>query len=396
MSLSVIIVAVVPMSNWYTGTHQLVPSRIGLVVMVRNEAHILPRLLSSLDDSIEKVFICDTGSTDETVRVAREWSTKVHVHHLSTFVNFEHSRNECRQRINATGLDWIMLMDADFTVDQFAPTQRPLYDVNTIQIHSSVGPHNSLPMLIRAELYVKECRYRLWTHEFLHCPQNATRGFYNGFIYRDHSDGTSRGNKTTRDVRLLEQWIEERGEAEADVLPRALYYLARAYEDSNDTRALAMYERHNQVQDMTNYQFYAHYRMAHIEMQKNPANATQIEQRLWDAFGTYDGLFRREPIYYLAKLHRHQGNYHKCILYGLAGMSLPEVNHQRVPLFLEPLIYNWVLEEELAFCLYKTQHYAHALERFQRIRRDYAHTMDHSSLQRLDEEIKACKEGGQF
>jgi glycosyltransferase involved in cell wall biosynthesis len=51
-----------------------------VVAVVRNEAKCLPRLMASLGDFIERggdVVIVDTGSTDDTAKVAREYGAKV-------------------------------------------------------------------------------------------------------------------------------------------------------------------------------------------------------------------------------------------------------------------------------------------------------------------------------
>lgn len=384
--------------------------RIRLVLMVKNEEIVLPRLLQSLPlEYIHGIVLCDTGSTDNTIAIAQAFFAKqkqrisFQLERLGEFVNFETSRNECKKRVrpidNVGDNDWILLMDADFTVSVTGKdVQIPLYDVNTIQIHAStpLHPHNSLPMLIRATTFCNHCTYRLWTHEFLSCTQlHQTSGFYNDLYFLDHSDGKSRPEKSSRDARLLNQWLDQRGklDAEKDIVPRALYYLARAQEDAgNWSLALDTYRRHAQVETMTNYQFYSLYRQAMIEMKRQQQdNTKQLENLLHAAFGTYDGIFRREPIYYLARLYRQQGDYDKCILYGTAGMNLPTVDHSRVPLFLEPIIYDWVLEEELAFCLYKKMHYQKALTIFEKIKWKYGHTLDKASQQRLDEEIQACR-----
>ena len=52
-----------------------------IAVIARNEARTLPRLLKSLEEfkdrKIGNVYILDTGSTDDTVKIAKEWGCKV-------------------------------------------------------------------------------------------------------------------------------------------------------------------------------------------------------------------------------------------------------------------------------------------------------------------------------
>lgn len=399
------------------------PVMIRAHIMVRNEEHALPRLLESIEPLVQGILLCDTGSTDQTVSLARRWAQQqkksIEVAEGVRFVNFEQARNECLDRlvrrrippVSSGENDWVLLMDADFTATQTAPMHRPApsppeYDINTIQIRATQPghqPHNSLPMLIRTRVLANYCRYRLWTHEFLECtlenvlpyrsdsPVPLTSGFYNDIFFRDHADGSSRAEKLDRDIRLLTEWLASSDKKESELRPRATYYLARAYEDRGEyDEAKRWYEEHNKVQPMTNYQFYAHYRLALIQLSSSSSSFEDKVDAFHRAFGTYDGIFRREPLYYLARLHRERGDFDRCIIYGTAGMNLPPVEHTRVPLFLEPLIYDWVLEEELAFCLYKKMHFAKALAHFRNIRSRHFSQMDLRSQQRLDEEIAAC------
>ena len=50
-------------------------------LIARNESKTLPRLLNSLNEFKKrggKVYILDTGSTDNTAEVARNWGAEVH------------------------------------------------------------------------------------------------------------------------------------------------------------------------------------------------------------------------------------------------------------------------------------------------------------------------------
>jgi hypothetical protein len=185
----------------------------------------------------------------------------------------------------------------------------------------------------------------------------------NSLTVRQHHPlmDSARPDKLTRDITLLRNWLQQVNETA--LRPRALYYLARTYEDSNLTSlALQTYAQHNTEQTHTNYLFYAHYRIARIMAQQWQetcnANATAcslslVEAAFMNAFRTYDGYFRREPFYHLALLYRRMGDYHKCLLYATAALHLPTLDHQRVPLFIEPTLYAEDLQVEYDFCLAK-------------------------------------------
>lgn len=374
-----------------------------LILMVRNEAAVIERSLSSIKGrGANYLLLCDTGSNDTTIALAEQTWRKNYRIHKTTFVNFETTRNECNKHGRAYAyelrglgveLDYILLADADFVLHPRA-LQKPNYAVNMVQIHAGVAghPHNALNMLISYEAFLF-CKYRLWTHEFLDCSgPNVTAGHYDGFYYVDHADGSSRPEKTERDKRLLKEWLDKVNET--DIRPRALYYLARAHEDAGEwTEALQVYKQHTEEQIFTNYQFYGRYRMAMITATAAvPSNVSMmpelVETLFLAAFSEHDGFFRREPLYQLAKYFRMRGHLSKCILYATAGMHLPQIDHDRMPLFLETYVYDWALEEELAFCLKHKGRRAESRAHYENILRVNQGRLDEAARKRVEEALE--------
>lgn len=334
-----------------------------LIVMVKNEERVILRLLSSARKVATHLLICDTGSTDNTTTIAFNapgWR-EMRRYDAGPFVNFEHNRNKCGVEAyrllkeDWSSVQWILLADADFELHIRPPIVPPVYDVNTIQLHSAHPghPHNALQLLIRSKTF-GFCIYRLWTHEFIDCSRdvNATQGHYNGLYYVDHIDGKSRPDKLVRDIALLSQWLAEQHEKQPMLVPRALYYLARAYEDNNQTdKALVAYAEHGKVETYTNYRFYAAYRKALIRMALEPNNVHAVSEAFMESVREYDGYFRAEPLYHLARFHRTHGDLSLCVIYATAALNLPPMRHDRIPLFLETYVYEYAAREELGWCL---------------------------------------------
>jgi tetratricopeptide (TPR) repeat protein len=81
---------------------------ISVVMIVKNEAAVLGRCLESVKEA-DEIIICDTGSTDDTLGVAHQYTEKV----FSDYVwedHFAKARNHALAK--ATG-DWILSIDAD-------------------------------------------------------------------------------------------------------------------------------------------------------------------------------------------------------------------------------------------------------------------------------------------
>lgn len=81
---------------------------IALAMIVKNEAHNLPRLFESIKDCFDEVHITDTGSTDNTIEVAKSYGATVH--HFTWIDDFAAARN---YSFSHPKTDYIMWMDGD-------------------------------------------------------------------------------------------------------------------------------------------------------------------------------------------------------------------------------------------------------------------------------------------
>ena len=82
--------------------------RISLCMIVKNEEKNLRRCLGSAIGAVDEIIVVDTGSTDNTVRVATEFGAQVYFFPWNG--NFSDARNASLER--ATG-EWILVLDAD-------------------------------------------------------------------------------------------------------------------------------------------------------------------------------------------------------------------------------------------------------------------------------------------
>lgn len=77
-------------------------------MIVRNEARCLARCLQSISTAVDEIVVVDTGSTDNTVEIAKSFNAKIS--HFDWINDFSAARNFALQQ--ATG-DWILVFDAD-------------------------------------------------------------------------------------------------------------------------------------------------------------------------------------------------------------------------------------------------------------------------------------------
>lgn len=82
--------------------------KLSLCAIVKNEEAALPSCLDSVKDVVDEMVVLDTGSTDRTAEIAREFGAQVY--DFQWCDDYSAARNECLKY--ATG-DWILVLDAD-------------------------------------------------------------------------------------------------------------------------------------------------------------------------------------------------------------------------------------------------------------------------------------------
>ncbi|MGE5593875.1 MAG: glycosyltransferase [Betaproteobacteria bacterium] len=82
--------------------------QISLCMIVKNEEEFLPGCLDSVKGVVDEIVIVDTGSTDRTVEIARQYEAKVY--HYEWNDDFAAARNESLKHATC---GWILVLDAD-------------------------------------------------------------------------------------------------------------------------------------------------------------------------------------------------------------------------------------------------------------------------------------------
>ena len=88
------------------------PARISLCMILKNEEKFLPGCLGSVKGLVDEIIVVDTGSTDRTMEIAREYGAKIYEHPWQN--DFSYHRN---QSINYATGNWILIIDADEELD---------------------------------------------------------------------------------------------------------------------------------------------------------------------------------------------------------------------------------------------------------------------------------------
>jgi tetratricopeptide (TPR) repeat protein len=129
---------------------------LSLCAIVKNEEAALPQCLSSVKDIVDEMVILDTGSSDRTVEIAKEFGARVY--HFEWCNNFSTARNESLKYVRG---EWVLVLDADeVLVPEIVPALK----------QAIKSDRHLLLNLVRQEVGATQSPYSLVSRLFRHHP----------------------------------------------------------------------------------------------------------------------------------------------------------------------------------------------------------------------------------
>ncbi|MEM9137860.1 MAG: glycosyltransferase [Cyanobacteria bacterium P01_F01_bin.42] len=141
---------------------------LALCMIVKNEAARLPDCLKSVQGWVDEMVIVDTGSSDNTVEIARSFGAAVH--HFAWTDDFAEARNYSLQKVES---DWVLVLDADEVMlpDAIARLDAIMRSPNTLlitllreEVGAKQGPLSLISRLFRNH---PEIKFRRPYHELV-------------------------------------------------------------------------------------------------------------------------------------------------------------------------------------------------------------------------------------
>lgn len=319
---------------------------ICLSMIVKDEAHVLPRCLASVKRYIDHWVICDTGSTDNTIAVAQAALADVPggvVQH--TWQDFGTNRTLALQLAAEAHCDFTLVIDADETliVDDPEVLEDLKFDAYRVEMRF---PDISYPRvnLMRSRL---NWRYVGVMHEYAACTPPV--GEYQLDPSKIHmwTDGDGArgrsGTKGARDTAILEHAVIDEPDN-----PRYRFYLAQSYETIGKIpEAIASYAKRATMGDYAEEVWFCHYRMAQLCARENQWTAAQ--QHYLDAYELQPK--RAEPLYWLALGYHLRGRDNTALLYLEQATC---IDRPESALFVEPAVYDHLRWCHYVVCLHNT------------------------------------------
>lgn len=321
-----------------------------LNMIVKNESKIITRLLDSVIKIIDSYCICDTGSTDDTVAIIRQYFDE---HKLrgevftEPFKNFGYNRTVALKRADKWG-QYALLLDADMVLEihnDFDKTKLTCTSYQVKQKTDTLDYYNT--RIIKTGIGATCVGV---THEYYDIPTRNVSTL-NSLEVNDIGDGGAKGNKFERDIKLLHEGLMNEPNN-----VRYQFYLANSYKDygylNKDDKALKSaikwYKRRISSGGWDEELFVSCLEMGNIYMCLGKPDSAIYR---WMEGYTYRKS-RAESLYAIINYYREKGpNYAQ-----LAGMYYDLAKTIPYPkndlLFIQKNIYNYLLDYEYSILAY--------------------------------------------
>ena len=346
--------------------------------MIKNESRIIRRSIQAALKIADAVCVSDTGSTDDTVKLLRDFYPSLPIpcrtydHPWTNFgINRSKSFNDAKQFCHELNWDptrtYVLAIDADMelVVEPTFDKQRDLgaKGYSLTQKAGSLHYINARLLRIDQPWTCKGC-----THEYWDGPMEGTVPDSKLWI-NDRNDGGCKADKFTRDLSLL---LEELKEQPTNV--RTHFYLAQTYKCLGKfDESIDIYKKRIALGGWYEEVWYSYYMIAWMYMEQKKYE----EAELWVLKGHAFSAYRAENLYLLVKHFRIVGQQYKSMHYYLEAKK---VRKPTVALFLESEVYDHLLDYENTVL----QYYVNAADKREGMRSCVRYLQHPKSVQFLD------------
>jgi hypothetical protein len=313
---------------------------MSLLMIVKNESHVILQTLELLHPHIDYWIICDTGSTDGTQDLIQNFFAEKKIPgelFQHEWKNFGHNRTlafECAFNKSK----YVFVFDADdlihgnFVVPK--DMNKDAYNLKFGTIHTYTRPQifkNSL-----------RWRYRGVLHEFAECinKKNAAYAYLHGDYHIESRRLGSRNadpDKYLKDAQTLMRAITDG--VDPDLKGRYLFYLAQSYRDYNDTpNAIKYYMERANFPGWEEESYYSCWQVG-LLMYKIKSY-TDNDRMYWFLKGHRFCPNRGEVLTEIGKIHFNNNDMQKAYYYfemvtkmplSVGGLFLDESSHITAP-----------------------------------------------------------------
>ncbi len=324
-----------------------------LNMIVKNERNVIKRCLESVKHIIDYWVIVDTGSTDGTQEIIRDFMKDVPGElHERPWKNFGYNRSEALTLAREKA-DYCFMIDADEIVSfdenftwEFLGADSFLirFDDNGLSYQRCQLVNNRL-----------QWHYVGVLHEYVYCEKAEESSTYPGIKIIRYLDGSrsSDPQKFKKDVLVLEQGLLEEPNNE-----RYVFYLAQSYKDAGDIdQAIKNYERRVGMGGWNQEVWFSLYQVAQLK-EKKGEEWPEVMQAYLKAYQFYPA--RVGPLFrIMCHYMYHSQDYHLAYIFAQQAIKIKQPDDI---LFVEEALYEWNVPLEFAVCSYWVGNHEEAIK----------------------------------
>ncbi len=363
---------------------------ICLSMIVKNEAKVIIRCLSSLAPLIDYWVISDTGSTDNTIQLIEDYFKSVgipgEILQHKWIDHFGYSRSIGLKEAK-TKAEYTICIDADEIFQYSDDFELPKLTLDSYMIMAHSSNIYKRHLVFNNKF---DWEYRGALHEYPYAENSKTIGLLKGIINIVFYDGTSHEQlyveKYSRHAEILEKELIENAESQnIHDIQRNTFYLANSYKDArNNEKAIENYLKRTQlggfVDEIYLSYIYATYCSIGLKL--------PLEQYIIYLFKAYEIITNRlEASFEIV----HNFNSNK-LPHSAYNFGINIVNNKKffdIPdgLFINPSIYNYRFLFEVYIAAYNSNHKEDAVKIIERILKEkrYPENMEGEFKRRWDE-----------
>lgn len=340
--------------------------KICLNMIVKDEEHCVVETLESVYKYIDYYIIVDTGSTDNTKKVIKEFfdskNIKGEIHDVP-WRDFGYNRSKALEYC-AGKCKYAWMIDADDLVhgELKFPDKMELDGYNLCFGTGFVYWRCQVFRMDKPGIHGgPRWKYEGVLHEYPKAMLKMAKTTYlkgNYFLESRRMGARSKvSDKYRRDAEIFEKRLQEEGENE-----RYRFYLAQSYYDCQEyEKALENYQKRIDLGGWKEELYFSQYRIA-ICKARLGANVLEVVNAFMNSTLLHPG--RAEPYYEIARIFRISKMYRHAYEYGKLGLPL---KYNETYLFCTKAVFDFMLKDEVAISAYYIGEYLDSLTLIQQL-----------------------------
>jgi glycosyltransferase involved in cell wall biosynthesis len=323
-------------------------------MIVKNEAHVILRCLESTKALVDYVLIEDTGSSDGTQQLIRDWLEGTGIRgavYDEPWKDFAYNRSHALSMLHARArVDYALIIDADDQLVISGGFDALRFKNSLSKDAYSVEMRNGAITYRRNQICKNDgnFQFRGVIHEFLENRGGRTSlGAAEGFYIVSGREGARNKDprKYQKDVEILEHALQS--ERDAFLRSRYVYYLARSHRDAGERdRALQYYLSRLDLGHWSEEIFDSAYNAAEIMKATGKPFQDVISMYLR---ATSAAPSRAEALHAASRFCREKERFAEGFEYARRGLEIPLPTDG---LFVQSWVYEYGLLDEYAVNAY--------------------------------------------